>query len=68
MFGGLTSIGKFAEKVVTSMVVLYLAASLIVINFHIVAVPKALYMIFKYAFTPISAAIRWGIARRVILQ
>ncbi|CAM3693580.1 sodium:alanine symporter family protein [Aeromicrobium ponti] len=76
MFGGLTSIGKFAEKVVPSMVVLYLAASLIVIILHIDAVPNAFYMIFKYAFTPISAAggfagaavaaaIRWGIARGV---
>lgn len=56
MFGGLKSIGRFAERVMPSMVLLYLIAALIVIVMNIETVPAALGMIFTYAFTPISAA------------
>ncbi|MGJ9384384.1 alanine/glycine:cation symporter family protein [Salipaludibacillus sp. CF4.18] len=56
MFGGLKSIGNFAEKVIPIMVVLYIVASLIVLIVNITVIPEAFALIFKYAFTPISAA------------
>lgn len=72
--GGIKSIGKFAEKIVPSMAVLYVGAVLIVIVMHISNLPHALGLIFKHAFTPLSAfggfggagiavIVRQGIAR-----
>ncbi|MFC0558388.1 alanine/glycine:cation symporter family protein [Halalkalibacter alkalisediminis] len=74
MIGGIKSIGKFAEKCIPAMVVVYKVAALIVIFLHVEAVPSTFHLIFAHAFTPISAAggfadaaiaaiIRWGVAR-----
>ncbi len=76
MLGGIKSIGQFAEKCIPTMVTVYMLAALIVIVANIDAVPHAFFMIFKHAFTPISAMggfagaaiaaiIRWGVARGV---
>ncbi|MFC2948027.1 alanine/glycine:cation symporter family protein [Virgibacillus sediminis] len=74
MVGGIKTIGKFAEKVVPLMALIYLFAGCIVILFHLDQVPNVFQLIFTHAFTPISASggfagaavaaiIRWGIAR-----
>ncbi|SDH76826.1 alanine or glycine:cation symporter, AGCS family [Alteribacillus persepolensis] len=74
MAGGIKTIGTFAERAVPSMVLVYMGAAIIVLLFHIDAVPHAFYLIFQHAFAPISAVggfagaalaavIRWGVAR-----
>ncbi len=74
ILGGVTSIGKFCEKITPIMCVLYILAALGTIIVHIANLPMAFFTIFKYAFTPLSAfggiagstmalAIRQGVAR-----
>ena len=76
ILGGIRRIGEVAGKLVPTMIVLYITASLIVIGINIEKVPDALGMIFKYAFEPVAAAggfagaavaaaIRFGVARGV---
>ena len=74
VFGGISRIGKFAEKMVPFMALLYLFGALIIVIINIGNVPHAFGLIFKHAFTPAAAtggfggamvaqAIRWGTAR-----
>lgn len=76
LFGGIRRIGKVTEKMIPSMVVLYISIAWIVILLNIANVPKVIALIFKSAFSPIAAtggfvgagfaaAARWGIARSV---
>jgi AGCS family alanine or glycine:cation symporter len=53
--GGISSIGKFAEKLVPTMTLLYLGMAMIVILYNFREIPAAFALIFKHAFTPISA-------------
>lgn len=73
-FGGIKAIGRVTERMIPAMVVIYIVSALIIIGFHIDAVPAAFGLIFTHAFQPISAAggfagagvaaaIRWGMAR-----
>lgn len=74
--GGIKSISKVAELIVPVMAVLYVLGSLIIIITNISALPAAVELIIKSAFTPTAAmggfagstimlAIRSGIARGV---
>lgn len=54
--GGITAIGKFSEKLVPFMTILYLGMALIVVIANFTQIPAAFGMIFKYAFSPIAAA------------
>lgn len=74
VFGGVKRIGKVAEKIVPTMVLIYLLGAAGVILIHLDRLPMVLGQIFIHAFTPISAtggfagasvilAIRWGMAR-----
>lgn len=76
VFGGLTRIGKFAERLVPFMATLYLIGGIAIIISNISHLGEAFVSIFKYAFTPAAAtggfggamvaqAIRWGTARGV---
>lgn len=56
IIGGIKRIGSVAERLVPTMVLLYLSLGLVVIIANIGAVPAAFGLIFKHAFTP-SAAI-----------
>lgn len=77
IIGGIKSIGKFAEKMVPFMVVLYIAGALSVIICHFFSIPQAIKLIFIGAFTPTAAtggfvgsmvrqSIRYGVARGVM--
>ncbi len=77
IIGGIKSIGKFAEKIVPFMVVLYIAGALSVIICHFFSIPQAIKLIFIGAFTPTAAtggfvgsmvrqSIRYGVARGVM--
>ncbi|WP_339161848.1 sodium:alanine symporter family protein [Siminovitchia sp. FSL W7-1587] len=74
VYGGISRIGQVAEKFVPFMVGVYIIGSLIIVFSNISVIPSVFTMIFKHAFTPISAAggfagagvaaaIRWGLAR-----
>ena len=76
VFGGIKRIGEVAGKLVPSMIVLYVGASLLILMFNAEQIPNAFAMIFKYAFEPVAAvggfagaavaaAIRFGVARGV---
>lgn len=76
IIGGIKSIGKVTSVLVPIMIVFYIAAALFIIIANIAAVPDALMLIVKEAFTPTSAvggfagssimlAIRMGVARGV---
>ncbi len=76
ILGGIRRIGDVAGKLVPTMIVLYLGASIVIILINIAKVPEAFGMIFTYAFTPaaatggfagaaVAAAIRFGVARGV---
>lgn len=78
IIGGIKRIGAVAERLVPTMIVLYLGAGIIVLIDNIGALPKAFFLIFEYAFTPAAAmggflgasiknAIQFG-ARRGILS
>ena len=53
--GGLKTIGGFCEKMVPSMIVIYIVACIGVVVCNITNVPEAFGMIFKYAFAPAPA-------------
>ena len=76
IIGGIKRIGKFAEKVVPVMAVLYVGGALLILILSISQLPSVLSLIFKYAFTPaapiggfggaaIATVVRWGFARGV---
>ncbi|MGU9951061.1 MAG: alanine/glycine:cation symporter family protein [Gammaproteobacteria bacterium WSBS_2016_MAG_OTU1] len=76
ILGGIQRIGDVAGKLVPTMIVLYVGASLIILIINIAEIPTAIGMIFKYAFEPIAAvggftgaavaaAVRFGVARGV---
>lgn len=76
ILGGIKRIGDVAGKLVPTMIVLYVGASLVIILINIAEVPAAIGLIFKYAFEPaaaaggfagaaVAAAIRFGVARGV---
>ena len=76
ILGGIRRIGEVAGKLVPAMIVLYVGAALVVIVINIAEVPRAIEMIFTYAFTPaaatggfagaaVAAAIRFGVARGI---
>lgn len=78
VIGGIKRIGAVAERLVPTMIVIYLGAGIIVLIDNIGALPKAFLLIFEYAFTPSAAvggflgatiknAIQFG-ARRGILS
>jgi len=77
IIGGIKSIGRFAEKMVPFMVIVYVLGCLGVILSHIPMLPHALKLIFVGAFSPTAAAggflgsavrqtMRYGIARGVM--
>ncbi len=74
--GGIKRIGQVASMLVPFMAILYVAGGLIIISTRLDAVPEALSLIFKSAFTgsaaaggfagaAISQVIRFGVARGV---
>ena len=76
ILGGIKRIGDIAGKLVPTMIVLYVGASLLIIFINIAEVPAAFGLIFKHAFEPVAAAggfagaavaaaIRFGVARGV---
>lgn len=76
ILGGIRRIGDVAGKLVPTMIILYVVASLFIIMVNITEVPAAFGLIFKYAFEPaaaaggfagaaVAAAIRFGVARGV---
>ncbi|MGB4704765.1 MAG: sodium:alanine symporter family protein [Candidatus Saccharicenans sp.] len=78
VIGGIKRIGAVAERLVPSMILLYLGAGIIVLIDNIEALPRAFLLIFEHAFTPAAAtggflgatiknAIQFG-ARRGILS
>jgi AGCS family alanine or glycine:cation symporter len=76
IIGGIRRIGKFTEKLVPFMGVIYVFGALMILALNINKIPGALNLIIEHAFNPISAtggfagaavanAIRFGIARGV---
>jgi alanine or glycine:cation symporter, AGCS family len=72
IIGGITVIGRVAERLSPLKVGLYLAGGLIVILFNAARIPAVLAMVFREAWTPRSAlgfgvfvAMRYGIARGI---
>lgn len=76
VFGGIKSIGKVTSVLVPVMIVFYMGGALLIILLNIKAVPGALALIVKHAFTPTAAtggflgsgvmlAMRMGVARGV---
>ncbi|MBG6072832.1 MULTISPECIES: sodium:alanine symporter family protein [unclassified Polaromonas] len=76
LLGGVKRIGAVAEKLVPAMCIGYVVASLIVLGMYADQIPAAFALIFKYAFTPLSAtggfagatimlAMRYGVARGI---
>lgn len=74
VYGGISRITQFTEKMVPIMAALYIIGCLIIIFKDIASLPKAFSLIFNCAFTPVAAtggfagstialAIRWGAAR-----
>ena len=76
ILGGIKNIGKVTGVLVPIMIVFYMAGALIILVLNIAAIPAALSLIVKQAFTPTAAsggflgagvmmAIRMGVARGV---
>lgn len=76
IIGGITRIAKFTEKLVPIMAALYILGATIVLILNITAIPEAIVLIVKSAFTVQSAvggfvgatmmkAMRYGVARGV---
>ncbi|PCK03534.1 MAG: sodium:alanine symporter family protein [Alteromonadaceae bacterium] len=76
LLGGVKRIADVARYLVPFMAIAYLVMGLVVIAFHIQALPEAFVLIVKSAFTPVAAqggfagaavlmAIRMGVARGV---
>jgi AGCS family alanine or glycine:cation symporter len=76
ILGGIKSIGKVTGVLVPLMIVFYMGGALIILVLNIAAIPAALALVVKHAFTPTAAsggflgagvmlAIRMGVARGV---
>ncbi len=76
IIGGIKRIGKVTEKIVPIMGIFYVLGAMTIIVLNLDAMPGALTLIFKHAFTPIAAqggfagaavtsAMRFGIARGI---
>ena len=76
LLGGIQRIGNVAGKLVPLMAAIYLLVTLIILAINITAIPDALALIVKSAFSPVAAgggfagatimlAIRMGVARGV---
>ncbi|MCU7833997.1 MAG: sodium:alanine symporter family protein [gamma proteobacterium symbiont of Taylorina sp.] len=76
VLGGIQRIAQVAGKLVPFMALAYLMAGLVVLITHFSAIPDALILIVKSAFTPVAAtggfagasimmAIQWGVARGI---
>jgi AGCS family alanine or glycine:cation symporter len=76
IIGGVTSIGRVAEKLAPAKVILYLAGGLLVIVTHVDRIPATLALIFGEAFSlraaagsaagvGIMVAMRYGLARGI---
>jgi AGCS family alanine or glycine:cation symporter len=76
VIGGIKRIGNVAEKLVPIMAGLYILASVIIIVINFKEIPTMFWLIFRNAFTPMSAiggftgstvaaSIRWGMARGI---
>jgi AGCS family alanine or glycine:cation symporter len=76
VIGGVTSIGRAAEKLAPAKVVLYLAGGLLVIATHVDRIPATLALVFSEAFSlraatgsaagvGIMVAMRYGLARGI---
>lgn len=77
IIGGIKRIGVVSEKLVPSMIMLYLGGALIILVAHIEQIPAAFRLIFESAFgiravagaligTTVQQAIRLGVARGVL--
>ncbi|WP_320122981.1 sodium:alanine symporter family protein [uncultured Sphaerochaeta sp.] len=55
IIGGFRAIGKFCERLVPFMAVLYALGALIIIIINFTAIPHAFGLIFRYAFAPAPA-------------
>jgi AGCS family alanine or glycine:cation symporter len=77
IIGGITRIGRVAERLVPTMVVLYFLGALLVILNHLPDIPDAFRVIFVSAFNPravfggavgigMQQAIRFGVARGLL--
>ena len=76
LLGGVRRIGAVAEKLVPFMCFAYVLTSVIVLGLYVDQIPAAFALIFKHAFTPLSAtggfagatimlAMRYGVARGI---
>jgi AGCS family alanine or glycine:cation symporter len=76
VIGGVRSIGRAAEKLAPTMVVLYLVGGLVVILTHIGEVPEVIQLVLREAFstkavgggalgTGMMVAVRYGLARGI---
>ncbi len=76
IIGGIKRIAQVTEKLVPFMAVFYIIGAVFIILTRVSAVPEAFALIFKHAFTPISAVggfagaavmqvVRFGVARGV---
>lgn len=74
IIGGIKRIGRVASAIVPVMSVVYVVGALVILAVNYTKINDALFLIFKHAFTPISArggfagagvmlAIRYGVAR-----
>jgi AGCS family alanine or glycine:cation symporter len=76
ILGGVKRIGEVASKLVPTMIILYIAASLFILIGNATEIPSAFALIFSSAFTgtaatggfagaAVAAAVRFGVARGV---
>jgi AGCS family alanine or glycine:cation symporter len=76
ILGGIRSISRFSSILVPIMIVGYCAAAILILMLNVSAIPAALGLIFKYAFTPYAAGggffgavinetMRYGLARGI---
>lgn len=76
LIGGIKRIGQVASALVPFMAIAYLVIGLLVLAINATAIPDALTLVFKHAFSPIAAqggfagaavwaAIRFGVARGI---
>jgi AGCS family alanine or glycine:cation symporter len=75
--GGVRRIGRFCEKLVPIMTLLYVAAGLVIVFANLPQLPEAIAQIFRYAFAPapalggfagaaVMSAIQMGMARGML--
>ncbi len=76
LIGGIRRIGEVAGKLVPFMAIAYLGCGLVILAINAAAIPEALVLIVRQAFTPSAAtggfagasvmlAIQWGVARGI---